>query len=156
MGKLQHGSEISTRAVPKVQVPYQDIDPGTQYMLTALARIHRVMKGLAEQALDFTRPVDEYAIVGGYTGVGDSFVEVQPQFDTMSERIESVIVTGPVTTAFTLQLGDRNWTLSTDATGKVVLAPVSLQLGRNDRRLLTSATAGNWTLELMGHGDKRF
>lgn len=153
---MQHGTVLPTRKAPVVEVPYEEVEPSTKYLLTALARIHRALQGIARQAEDLTRPVDEYQIVGGYTGVGDSLVETQPQFDTMNERIESIIITGPVTTVFTLQLGDRNWSMSTDATGKVIIAPVAILLGRNDRRLLTSATAGNWTLELMGHADKRF
>ena len=139
-----------------VTVPDIEMEPGQKFQLVALARIERALETIARKLVSQSKFVDEYSTVGGYTGISTANVEVQPQFDTMNELITSVLVTGPVSVAFTLQLGDRNWSLSTDARGLAVIAPVSLMLGRNDRRLLTSITAGNWTLELMGNADERY
>lgn len=156
MGKIAPGGEIPVRRQPQVQVPDQEMTPPERYMIIAVSRIQKSLAGLARQLQDFTKPVDEYSIVSSYSTANEASVEVQPTFDTINEKIESIIVTGPPATAFTLNLGDRQWSLVTDASGKVILAPVAVLLSRNDRRLLTSATSGNWNLELMGHADERF
>lgn len=156
MGKVAPGGVIPVRNAPTVQVLDSEMRPIENYMVVAVSRIQKLLAGLARQLQDFTKPVDEYSIVSSYTPAGESVIEVLPTYDTLNEKIESIIVTGPVTTAFTLQIGDRTWTMSTDATGKVIIAPVALLLSRNDRRILTSVTSGNWNLELMGHADERF
>lgn len=56
---------------------------------------------------------------------------------------------------FQLQLGDRTWNLELNNSGLLVIAPIKLWLGRDDPRILTSNTPGEWTLELMGHADTR-
>lgn len=56
----------------------------------------------------------------------------------------------------TLQLGDRIWQLAIPATGYLQLGYVGLILGRSDARILTPATPGVYTLELMGIADRRF
>lgn len=56
-------------------------------------------------------------------------------------------------TPFTLVLGKRSWNLNLPPSGILVIAPVKFSLGRNDTRLLTSATAGDWGLELSGYAD---
>lgn len=147
---------ITPRATPPVEVPDSPLPVADKYHLVALNRIHREIAAMSRKLASEVRLVDEYSIVGGYTGVGELIVEVQPQFDTMNELIQSVIVTGPASTAFTLQLGDRNWSVLTDASGRLEFTNIGLLLGRNDRRLLTSAMAGNWTLELMGRADERY
>lgn len=156
MGKIAPGGVIPVRHATSTEVLDSEMRPIENYMIVAVSRIQKLLAGLARQLQDFTKPVDEYSIVSSYTPAGEATIEVLPTFDTVNERIESIIVTGPVTTAFTLQLGDRTWTMSTDATGKVVIAPVAILMSRNDRRILTSATNGNWNLELMGHADERF
>jgi hypothetical protein len=105
---------------------------------------------------DRTKPVDEYQTTSDYMGVGVTQIEVLRQFDRIAERITSIVVTGPPTTAFTLTLGDRFLNLTTDASGKIVLAPISMLLNDSDRRLLNSTTNGNWSLELMGWADERY
>jgi hypothetical protein len=156
MGKIEPGAVIPVRRMPSVRVEDMEMSPIENYMIVAVSRIQKNLAGLARQLEDRTKLVDEYSIVSGYTPANESIVEVLPTFDTISEKIESVIVTGPVTTAFTLQLGDRNWSMATDATGKVIMSSVAILLSRNDRRILTSGTAGNWTLELMGIADERY
>lgn len=156
MGKIAPGGVVPVRRAPTTQVLDQEMSPIENYMVVAVSRIQKILAGLARQLQDFTKPVDEYSIVSSYTPAGEVAIEVLPTYDTINEKIESILVTGPVTTAFTLQLGDRTWTLTTDVSGKVILAPVAVMLARNDRRLLTSATNGNWNLELMGHADERY
>lgn len=156
MGKIAPGGVIPVRNMPTVRVEDSQNSPAENYVIVAMARIQRIMQGLARQLEDRTKLVDEYSVVQEYITNNILVVEVLPTFDTINEKIESVIITGPVTTAFTLQLGDRYWSMSTDATGKCLLAPVAILLGRNDRRILTGASAGNWNLELMGIADERY
>lgn len=156
MGKIAQGGVIPVRNMPTVRVEDSQNSPAENYVIVAMARIQRIMAGLARQLEDRTKLVDEYSVVQEYVTNNILVVEVLPTFDTIGEKIESVIITGPVTTAFTLQLGDRYWSMSTDATGKCLLAPVAILLGRNDRRILTGVSAGNWNLELMGIADERY
>lgn len=156
MGKIAPGGTVPVRRMPAVRVDDSEMSPVENYMIVAVSRIQKMLQGLSRQLQDLTKPVDEYSIVGGYSASNENTVEVLPTYDSINEKIDSIIITGPVTTAFTLQLGDRNWTMSTDATGKVIIAPVGIMLSRNDRRILTSVTAGNWTLELMGYADERY
>lgn len=156
MGKIQHGARIDPRMVEPVSVPDIEMEPGQKSQLVALARIERALQIIARKLVSQSKYVDEYQIVGGYSAISTAIVEVQPQYDTLNELITSILVTGPASTAFTLQVGDRNWGLTTDTRGLAVIAPVAMMLGRNDRRLLTSLTPGNWTLELMGNADERY
>jgi hypothetical protein len=156
MGKIAPGGVVPVRRAPTTEVVNAEMSPVENYMVIAVSRIQKLLAGLARQLQDLTKPVDEYSIVSSYTPAGESVLEVLPTFDTINEKIESIFITGPPTTAFTLQLGDRTWTLTTDVSGKVIIAPVGIMLSRNDRRILTSAVNGNWNLELMGHADERF
>lgn len=156
MGKIQPGARIDPRSEPVVTVPDIEMEPGQKFMLVALARIERALEGIGRKLVSQSKLVDEYNTVGGYTGVSTANVEVQPQFDTISELITSILVTGPASTAFTLILGDRNLTLTTDTRGIASIGPIGMMLTRNDRRLLTSPTPGNWFLELMGNADERY
>lgn len=144
---------IFGRQVPEVQAPDIDQAPN-QYIVKGLLKLHEQMQNIARQADDRSREVDEYRV---QTLVPDSelTVTVQPQYDQISERIESVLVTGPPG-AVSLQLGDRTWALTIPATGILVIAPVSIVLNRNDYRILTSATPGDFSLELMGWADERY
>lgn len=155
-GKIAPGQELPVRQAPRVQTLAEEIEAPYKYMLVALSRIHKILGDLAKRAQDYTKPVDEYSTGSEYIGANVTTVEAQPTYDRMPERITSILVTGPVSTACQVQAGDRYWNLATDATGKIVIAPVSMLLSRNDRRILTSVTPGNWTLELMGWGDERF
>lgn len=131
--------------------------PPEKFVMVAIARIHKNLSKIARMLDDTSRPVDEYQVNATYSAVENiTTVEVLPQFDIYNESIRSVFVTGPPSTAFTLQLGDRFFTVLTDASGRFLISNVSIMLSRNDRRILTSSTGGNWTLELMGFADERF
>lgn len=156
MGKLQHGSVLPVRNAPQVETKDVPFSEPEKYILVALNRFRESLHRLAMQVDDRTRPVDEYATQSTDSPIGLTTIEALPQFDQIAERIESILVVGPTNTAFTLQVGDRFLTMSTDATGKAVIAPVSMLLQRNDRRVITSAVAGNWFFELMGWADERY
>jgi hypothetical protein len=156
MGKIAPGGVLRVRNMPTVRVEDSEMGPAANYVIVAMARIQTLLRGLARQLEDRTKLVDEYSIVSEYTAANESVVEVLPIFDRIPEKIESIIITGPVTTAFSRQLGDRFWTMSTDATGKCIIAPVAILLSINDRRILTGQAAGNWNLELMGIADERY
>lgn len=156
MGKLQQGSVLPVRNYPKTETKDVPFTEPEKYMLVAIDHLRRSMRRLAMQVDDRTRPVDEYQTQSTDSPIGLTTIETQPQFDQIAERIESILVVGPPNTAFTLQIGDRFLTMTTDAIGKALLAPVSMLLQRNDRRVITSAVAGNWFLELMGWADERY
>jgi hypothetical protein len=146
-------NRIWSRQVEPLEAPDIEQAPN-QYIVKGLLKLHEQSENLARMADDRSRPVDEYRV---QTLVADSelIVTVQPQYDFMAERIESVIVTGPPGNV-SLQLGDRFWALTIPATGILVIAPVSFLLNRNDYRQLTSATPGDYSLELMGWADERY
>lgn len=125
--------------------------------------MHEVLTNLKKAISDFTMLVEDQSHrVNEYQGMslnGESLLQLtlSPDYDMLDEIIESVTVTGPPTTAFTLNLGKRAWsTLVLPASGILIIAPVRMSLGRNDVRMLTSAVAGNWTLELTGYADTRY
>lgn len=130
--------------------------PPEYYLEAILTQLHNRVRDLALTIDDRTRPVDEYQVASTEAPIATSEVIAQAQFDQITERITSILVTGPPSTAFTLQVGDRYWELLTNASGFVLIGPVSMFLERTDNRILTSATAGNWTLELMGWADARY
>jgi hypothetical protein len=137
------------------KVPGPDLPPASKMTLVALNRLEKGIAALARTAQDVSHVVDEYSTE---PVIADNLltVTVQPEYDKMAERIESVIVTGPPSTAFTLLLGDRSWFVLTDARGLFHVPYAGLLLGRNDQRQLSSAVAGNWTLELTGYADERY
>jgi hypothetical protein len=97
-------------------------------------------------------PVDEYN-----TGTGTGTVlSLTPTYEYMPERIESVIITGPPSSIIIVQLGDRTWNLVIPASGVLPIAPLGVILGRSDIRQLTAASSGQYTMELMGYGQRRF
>lgn len=148
---------IPVRNASDVQVADAPAMPPEKFVTVALARIHANLSKMARMLDDTSRPVDEYQVNATYNATENvTFVEVQPQFDIYGEMIRSLLVTGPPSTAFTLQLGDRSYNLLTDASGKLELQRTGFMLSRNDRRILTSVTGGNWTLELFGFADERY
>jgi hypothetical protein len=134
-----------------------DIPTAQKYMLVALNRLEKILGPLSRKVADITKPVDEYSITGIYNQVTSlNEITVFPQFDKSAERISYVLVTGPPTTAFTLTLGNRTWNVLTDATGTWQVHGAGIMLDKNDSRILQSATAGDWSLELCGFADERF
>lgn len=152
-------SYVPRRAKPPTVIR-QPLQPGVadiesqpqKYTALALVHLRNEMARLAVQIEDRSRPVDEYQ-PQEILGETETTITVQPQFET-EERITSIIVVGPAG-AVTLQLGDRIWPLTIPATGVIVIAPILLFLSRSDNRILTAATPGQYSLELMGFADTR-
>jgi len=122
---------------------------------TAFERLEKAINGLSRTVRDTSNTVDEYS-TESVTADGILTLTVYPEYDKMAERIESVIVTGPPSSAFTLNLGDRSWDVLTNVNGLFHIPYAGILLARNDTRVLTSAVAGNWTLELTGFADERY
>lgn len=98
---------------------------------------------------DKSHRVDAYNVTSSASEV-NAAINLQPEYE-VSEIIESVLIIGPTgTPTFSLQLGKRFWNLTLPASGVLVIAPVRISLNRNDPRILTPTTPGDWALELMG------
>lgn len=152
--KLPYDAVINTRqpVSPRTDDEEQDAQgfekKGAEDLLEQLVSIARYAENRAN-------PVDEYNSAAITGAASSASVTVQPTYEYMAEKIEAVIVTGP-TGLISLQLGDRIWALTIPASGILVIAPISILLGRSDARVLTPAAGGVYTLELMGIADRRF
>lgn len=140
-----------------IHQPSIKAEPGTdmvpaKYFALAMVKLHAQMAKLAQMIEDNSRPVDEYQ-PQTLTPEGTANVTVPPQWE-VTEVIRSIVVTGP-TGACTLQLGDRTWNLVIPASQILVIAPIRMILSRQDVRILTAATPGQYNLELMGTCDER-
>lgn len=127
------------------------------WLKEAIVRFERNLSDLSSLIQDNSHRIDEFQ---NQSQVAEAVTSIQtfPDFDMFDAIIEAVVVTGPTTgnVPFTLQLGKRQWSLQLPASGILVLAPLKMSLGRDDQRVLTSATAGPWALELMGYSDIRY
>lgn len=152
--KLPQDAVISTRQPVRTETG-DDEQVSGEYAELGSKRLAAQLQTLAETIENRSNLVDEYN-TAAITGAGSSaqFV-VQPTYEYMPEKIESIVITGPAG-AVTLQLGDRIWQLVIPATGYLVIGYVAIVLGRSDPRILTPASPGVYTLELMGIADRRF
>lgn len=145
--------------VPIAPVPAKvagpDLPVAARMVLVAINRLEKGIAALARTAQDISHVVDEYG-TESVTADNITTLTVFPEYDKMAERIESVIVTGPPSTAFTLTLGDRTWFVLTNTTGLFHVPYAGILLARNDVRQLASAVPGNWSLELTGYADERY
>ena len=156
LSKLQPGTSFPTRIVPEgtqpIDVPDAEIEPPKFYQEWALTRIKRSLDSIAAMLPDMTRLFDETAGETVYNETtGETQLNCIAEWEPASELITMILVTGPPSTAFTLQLGNRAMNMLTDASGKLLLAPVQIIVKPTSLRQLTSATAGQWFLELAGH-----
>jgi hypothetical protein len=128
-------------------------DPSKAFLLAANAKIGAELHDLATQLFDHSHPVDE--LQSTESGGSALSIECLPEYE-VNEMINSIIVCAPPAAAVTLQLGYRYMSLVMPATGVIYLGgPLGLRLDRNDRRILTSGTAGPLLLELTGYADVR-
>ena len=161
----RHDGLIHSKLPPDARIPVrgsnapigaQDVEQfSPEFIAAGMLAMREALGDIARQAENRSNPVDEYnsaPITGAAT---ESVVTVLPTYEYMPEKIESVIVGGP-TGLVTIQLGDRVWSVTIPASGILVIAPVAMILGRNDARTLTAQTPGQYFLELMGIGDRRF
>lgn len=141
---------------PDRRVTEKETAPSPDWVDGAVSRFLAALGDLTKLIEDTSHRVNEYQVQGLLSPEGNNFtIQVTPDYE-VPEIIESVIVTGPPATAYTLQLGKRQWDLTMPASGIQVIAPVKLSLDRDDQRIVTSSTAGNWTLELCGYADFRY
>ena len=152
--KLPPDAVIHTRQpVPPTTTDQEQESAG--YNTLGMAAFAEQMATIARTIENRANTVDEYNSAA-VTGAGSSSViSVQPTYEYMPEKIESIVITGPPG-AVTLTLGDRIWQLVIPAAGILMIARVGIILGRGDARILTPAAAGVYTLELMGIADRRF
>lgn len=152
--KLPHDAVIHTRQPVNPTTTDQETEsPG--YETLGAAQLAEQLSVIARAAENRANVVDEYNSAA-VSGAGSSAaIVVQPTYEYMPEKIESIVITGPAG-AVTLQLGDRIWQLVIPATGILATGFLGLILGRSDARILTPAAAGVYTLELMGIADRRF
>lgn len=135
----------------RAESPRTPVD--AEYFAELFTNMRKHLNDLTGLIEDTSHRVDEYQVMPLTGAGGITQLTLTPDYDTYPEIITAVLVTGPATTAFTVNLGKRAWTLQTNAQGFVILAPLKLSLGRFDQRVLNSITAGAWSLELMGHAD---
>lgn len=152
MGKIAAGGSLPVRNLPSpVITESREVEPTARYITLKLESVDRYLGIIAAAEINQAAIVEEYAGESQEGPTGETTLSVVPDYEPKSELITEVLVTGPVTTAFTLQLGDRFMSLSTDATGKVLLSPVRIVLGPTSKRILTSVTAGDWFFHLAGY-----
>jgi hypothetical protein len=135
------GKPIVPIAPVPAKVPDVDIPTPTKYLLVALTRLERILGPLSRRIADVTKPVDEYS-TESVTTDNLTTVTVYPEYDKAAERIEAIIVTGPPSAPFSLQLGDRNWDALTDVTGLFHASGLGILLSRGDDRILTATGTG--------------
>jgi len=150
--RAKHGIQVHGRNPQRVDVKDLEREP-MKFIALGLVHMKQQLEKLAIMSVDHSKPVDEYQ-VQSVTVESNPFIEVLPQYET-PELIEAILVTGPAAATFSLQLGDRNWSLVMPASQFIYLSPLVLCLSRTDRRILTASGTGEWSLELMGHADTR-
>ena len=149
--KIQPGGEEHLRQPSKVGVPDIEQEP-LKYIALALVHLRNAFTKVPKMLDDMSRPVDEYR-VQTLAPDSESNIILHPQFET-TELIRAILITGP-TGAITVQLGNRVWNLTIPASQFILISPLWLQIGRDEPRVLTAQTPGDYTLELMGHADER-
>jgi hypothetical protein len=155
--KLPYDAVISPRSSANDLIGAEDEQTvSSSYIAASLIKYQESLDEIARTAENRTRIVDEYNTVPLTGSATQSALTIQPTYELMPEKIESVIVAGPVAAVGTLLLGDRQIPFVIPASGVIVIAPVAILLNRNDPRGLTSVTAGIWFMELMGIADARF
>lgn len=146
-----HRHEEAMRPYPSESSRQAEPVDDSGFLRIGLERLEASFGRLATAIGNRSRKVDERR-QQSLSGETTSLVPIIPDWE-FSEIITSVIVSGPPATLCTVQLGNRSWQITTPATGILVIAPVQISLGRDDVRQLSSGTAGNWGLELMGYCD---
>lgn len=148
--KLQPGTSVSVRNLPSpVNTKEREIEVPDRFLEYAMARLERHMASVNEYITALSRVTEEST--ADSATAQETTLSTRAEYSPASARITSILVTGPVSTAFTLQLGGDTLSLSTDVNGKCLLAPVVFTLAPRDPRTLTSDTAGAWYLRLSGY-----
>lgn len=151
--KSKLGQPIHGRQVGPTTVTDREMPAPAEYVANALAEMRRNLQDLVKVRVDDTKVFDQY-LPQGLLGNSVSVITLQPSYE-YTERVEAIIITGPPGNV-TLQLGDRIWNLVIPAGNILIIATVAIYLSRSDTRQLSAASAGAYTLELMGHADARW
>lgn len=149
---LPHGAH---RVYPTIPPPVKEV-PAIEKPLSEetyrrdMAELRKHIRDIANFFSNNARTVDEYQV----QSLTDSVTSVTWSAEwEVPITVTSVLITGPAGT-FTLTLGKRAWNLTMPAAGFLFIgAPLSFLLGRNDVRQLTSGTAGDWAVEVMGYAN---
>jgi hypothetical protein len=151
LGRFPPGASLPLRNSPSSFVPNEEVQPPKHFLEWAQARLLRHADRLVAFLNDYTRIVEEYQGESTESAEGATSLFVIADYSPASELINEVLVCGPPQTPFTLQLGSRYLTLTTDAQGKVLLSPVSFKLKPDDIRQLTApSTDTNVSLNNSG------
>lgn len=138
---------------PDRTVPEQPAGIPDEYWLNTVDTFRRAINAISDLAQDWSHRIDEYQPME-WTPDSETVIEVFPEYELCDEVIEAIVITGPTASpAATLQLGKWITGITLPASQVLVIAPVKFKLGRNDRRILTPAAAGAWSLRLTGFAD---
>ena len=149
---FQPGAEIGLREPIPLNAPGEKTP--AEYMAEALVELRDNLKAILKMAGDSTKVFDQYQ---PQTLIAESETNILLQASwEYTERVETVLITGPVAASVTVQLGDRVWPLVIGVSGFISLTRLGVLLGRSDTRQLTATTPGNYSFELMGHADNRW
>jgi hypothetical protein len=154
--KLPPDSIVTVRSkeTPIAAADAEQISP--EFIARGMLEMREALGKLARQTENRGNPVDEYNTCPISGAATESTLSLLPTYEYMNEKIISVLISGPAAANVTLTLGDRVWALQIPVSGILTIGPVAIILGRSDTRQLTSATPGNYFLELMGFADARF
>jgi hypothetical protein len=127
-----------------------------EFIARGMLELREALGEIARQTENRGNPVDEYNTCPISGAASESTLTLMPTYEYMNEKIISILVVGPAAANVTITLGDRVWPVQIPVSGVLAIGPVAIILGRSDTRQLTSATPGNYFLELMGFADARF
>lgn len=136
------GSALPVRNTPRTSAPDREIEPPPYFQEWAQGRMLRNLDRINAWFADLSKVVEEYQVESTESATGETTVTVIADYSPASELIDQVLVTGPPSTGFTLQLGNRYFQLVTNVTGFCLLSPVKFKLGPDAQRILT-AGVGN-------------
>src|SRR5580704_18050284 len=109
----------------RIAPPPLELDPtDPQYLIKAFHALNTRALDIAKMVGDMSRPVDEY-IENPTVSENVATLEVLPQFEQISERITSIVITASPGAVGTLQLGDRLWDITIPASGVLHIGPIS-------------------------------
>jgi hypothetical protein len=153
MPKMQHGASLPVRNLPSpvIHTADEELPVPERYLEWIVTKVHRHLEQLANEAIARARVVEEYTNGSFQSATQETILTLVPDYSPASERITSILVAGPTTTAFTLQLGDRYLVMNTGTQGFVAIHGLCITLKPTSQRILTSATPGDWYLQLSGY-----
>jgi hypothetical protein len=149
---FQPGADIGIREPIPLTAPGEKTP--AEYMAEALIELRDNLKAVVKMAGDATKVFDQYQ-PQTLLAESETTITLQPSWE-YTERVESLLITGPAAATVTVQLGDRVWPLIIGVSGYIYFDKLGVLLGRSDVRQLTASVPGNYSFELMGHADNRW